>query len=86
MEDTLMMPLYDRHAPRKVTNLSINSDLLQKTKELDINLSAALEQALATILKQKQRDRWVAENREAIHVYNAHVEKYGVFSDGLRSF
>ena len=81
-----MLPLYDHHAPRKATNLSINSDLLNKTKELDVNLSATLEQALAAILKQKQRSRWVEENRDAIRVYNAHVEKYGVFSDGLRSF
>lgn len=81
-----MLPLYDRHAPRKATNLSINSDLLNKMKELDINLSATLEQTLAAILKQKQRDRWMEENREAIRVYNALAEKYGVFSDGLQSF
>jgi antitoxin CcdA len=81
-----MLPLYDNHAPRKATNLSINSDLLNKTKELDINLSAMLEQALAAILKQKRLDRWLEKNRDTIRVYNAHVEKYGAFSDGLRSF
>jgi post-segregation antitoxin (ccd killing protein) len=42
-EETPMLPLYDRHAPRKATNLSINSDRLNNTKELDINLSATLE-------------------------------------------
>jgi antitoxin CcdA len=85
-EEPSMLSLYDSHAPRKATNLSINSDLLNKTKELDINLSATLEQALAAILKQKQRDRWLEENRDAIRAYNTHVEKYGVFSDDLRSF
>lgn len=81
-----MLSLYDRHAPRKATNLSINSDLLHKTKNLDINLSATLEQALAAVLKQKQREQWLEENRDAIRAYNTHIEKYGVFSDGLRSF
>lgn len=81
-----MLPLYDSHAPRKATNLSINGDLLNKTKEMNINLSATLEQALDAILKQKRRERWLEENQDAIRAYNTHVEKYGVFSDGLRSF
>lgn len=81
-----MLPSYDNHAPRKATNLSINSDLLNKTKEIDINLSATLEQALAAVLGQKQRERWLEENRDAIRIYNTHVEHDGVFSDGLRSF
>lgn len=49
-----MRALYDRNAPKKPTNLSINSDLLKKAKELDINLSAALEQILTEQLKAKQ--------------------------------
>ena len=45
-----MLASYDHNAPKKPTNLSINSDLLRKAKELDINLSAALEQALKDII------------------------------------
>lgn len=81
-----MLPLYDSHAPKKATNLSINSDLLSKAKELDINLSSALEQALAQLLRQRQQERWLKDNREAITAYNQDVEKHGAFSDGLRSF
>lgn len=32
--------------PKRAANLSINGDLLNKAKELDINLSATLEHAL----------------------------------------
>ena len=39
---------YNTQAPKKPTNVSINSDLLQKAKSLNINLSATLEHALAT--------------------------------------
>jgi len=81
-----MQPAYNPQAPKKAANLSINADLLSKARELDINLSATLELALVTALKQKRREQWLAENRDAIDAYNEHIEKYGVFSDGLRSF
>jgi len=81
-----MFTLYDTQAPKKATNLSVNSDLLKKAKDLDINLSAALERVLAELVKTKQQEAWLEENRKAIEKYNNHVEKHGVFSDGLRSF
>lgn len=81
-----MLAAYNLHAPKRSANLSVNGDLLSKAKELDINLSATLEQALAEALKKKQREQWLAENREAINAYNEHVEAHGVFSDDLRSF
>lgn len=81
-----MLPLYDNQAPKKATNLSINSDLLIRAKELDINLSAALEQALTQLLKQRQQELWLTENRDAIAAYNQEVEKHGSFGDALRSF
>lgn len=81
-----MPPVFDPQAPKKAANLSINGDLLSKARELDINLSATLELALAAALKQKQREQWLANNADAIGAYNEHVEKQGVFSDGARSF
>jgi antitoxin CcdA len=81
-----MDPAYDNKAPKKAANLSINADLLNRARELDINLSATLEQALVEIVKQRQRERWLAENRDAIAAYNDHVEKHGAFSDGMRTF
>lgn len=81
-----MLPAYDPQAPKKAANLSVNADLLNKARELDINLSATLEQALIEALKCRQRDQWLAENHGAIDAYNQHVEKHGVFSDGQRNF
>ena len=81
-----MQPTHNIHAQKKATNLSINGNLLARARELNINLSATLEQALGEVLRQRQREQWLAENREAMEAYNAHVEKHGVFSDGLRSF
>lgn len=81
-----MLASYDHHAPKKPTNLSINSDLLRQAKELNINLSAAVEQALAEIVRKRQRELWLATNQEAIAAYNQQVQEHGSFSDGLRSF
>ena len=81
-----MPTAFNPQAPKRAANLSVNGDLLNKAKELNINLSATLEQALAEALKKKQREQWLAENRQAIHAYNEHVEAHGVFSDDLRSF
>ncbi len=78
--------LYNTHAPKKATNLSINSDLLQKAKEHRINLSKALEQRLIEMLLEEQRRRWREENRDAIEAYNLRIEAGGAFSDGLRGF
>ena len=81
-----MQSTFDPRAPRKATNLSINADLLRKARQLDINLSATLEQALADVVRQREREAWLAANRKAIAAYNDQIEAHGVFSDELRSF
>ena len=81
-----MNPTFDTHAPKKPTNVTINSDLLAKAKELKINLSATLETALTELVNARQRDLWKRENKIAIEAYNQLVEEHGTFSDDLRSF
>lgn len=77
---------YNTQAPKKPTNVSINSDLLQKAKDLKINLSATLEYALAEQLRCEQRTAWLRENADAIQAYNQFVETNGTFSDSVRKF
>ncbi|GAB7027808.1 type II toxin-antitoxin system CcdA family antitoxin [Geotalea toluenoxydans] len=77
---------YDPNAPKKSTNLSINSDLLRQAKERRINISQALELRLAELLREEKSRRWKEENREAIEDYNRRIEAHGTFSDGLRRF
>jgi len=77
---------YNTQAPKKPTNVSINSDLLEKAKGLNINLSATLERALADQLRTEQRAQWLRENADAIQAYNQFVETNGTFSDSVRKF
>jgi len=78
--------LYDREASRKPTSLSVNSDLLEKAHELGVDVATTLEEALASEVHKRQREAWLAENREAIDAYNELVARDGVFSTGLRGF
>lgn len=82
----MQLQLFDPSAPKKSTNLSINSDLLRQAKERKINISQALELRLAELLREEQSRRWKEENRQAIEDYNRRIETHGTFSDGLRRF
>lgn len=74
-------PVRDRSSPKKPVNLSIDSDLLQQARELKVNLSKALEERLAVIVREERARRWQEENREAIEAYNRFVDKHGLFDD-----
>ncbi|RUM94205.1 MAG: acetoacetyl-CoA synthase [Thiothrix sp.] len=81
-----MQPLYDYNAPKKATNLSLNSDLLKRSRALNINLSATLERALRDKLAQTEADKWIDKNKNAVKTYNDFIEKHGCFSDEFREF
>jgi antitoxin CcdA len=86
-QEVVSMPQpYDSNAPKRATNLSINSDLLAKARELNIDLSATLEQALASQLIRREQKRWLDENKQAIINYNEFVDGNGLFGDVFRSF
>lgn len=81
-----MQPLYDQDAPKKATNLSLNSDLLKKSRAMKINLSATLEQALTDKLARNEAKKWAEKNRNAIRAYNEFVDEHGCFGDEYRDF
>lgn len=81
-----MQSLYNVNAPKKATNLSLNSDLLIKSKALNINLSATLEQALKEKLAIAKSKTWAKENKNSIKSYNEFIEENGCFGDEFRSF
>ena len=81
-----MTALYDPDAKKKATNLSINSDLLQKAKELKINISSCLEKTLAQLVREKEIQNWEEQNKKSLDSYNDRITKNGLFSDDVRSF
>ena len=81
-----MSILFDANAPKKATNLSINSDLLVRSRSLNINLSATLEQALSQELAKREAQKWKDEHKGGIKAYNEFVEEHGCFGDEFRVF
>lgn len=81
-----MTAIYNKDAKKRATNISINSDLLEKARKYKINISANVEKTLEELIKQEEIKNWEKENQEAIESYNERIAKNGVFSDGLRSF
>jgi antitoxin CcdA len=77
---------FDTSAPKKATNLSINSDLLRQAKELNINLSKQVEGYLSELVRKAKEQQWLAENAEAIAAYNERVERDGLPLAQYRSF
>jgi antitoxin CcdA len=73
-----MSDLFDPGAPRRPTNVTLNSDLLAKARELGINLSRACERGLALEVARARAKAWAEENAEVIAAANEFVEKHGL--------
>ncbi len=67
-------------------NVSIDKDLLDSARRYNIVLSSFIEEALRKRLSEEDEMKWVADNKKALDAYNNHVDEFGVFSDGVRSF
>lgn len=81
-----MRNVLNSQAPKKATNLSLNSELLAQAKRLNINLSATMEKALEKEVSQRLKAEWLELNSAAIDACNDLTEKHGLFSDSHRVF
>ena len=71
---------------KRATNVSIDARLLAQARELDINLSKSLEDALRERIARAAGERWRRATAKAIEAHNERVAKKGMFSDRLRRF
>ena len=73
-------------APKKATNLSLNSKVLEMARELGMNVSQTVDALLAEEVKRRYWEKWNEENKEAIEAYNARIAKEGLPLAKYRSF
>ena len=73
-------------APKKATNLTLNARVLEVAREMGMNVSQVVDTLLQEEVRRLYREKWLADNQDAINEYNERVRREGVFSDGLRSF
>lgn len=71
---------------RRPANLSIDSELLDAAKDLDVNVSRAAEAGIEEAVRKARRERWLEENREALESSNEYVRKHGLPLEKYRMF
>lgn len=71
---------------KKSVNVSLSADILTHARELNLNLSAILTEALIEKFRENKRDEWLRENQKSIDTINQWVDENGAFSDFQRSF
>lgn len=81
-----MSTVYNTSASKKPTNLTVNKDLLEQAKKLNINISSVLEKALEYKVKEVLQATWSDQNATAIATYNSFIEKNGSYGDSERTF
>ncbi|RYF82028.1 MAG: post-segregation antitoxin CcdA [Comamonadaceae bacterium] len=79
------MPRFD-NAPKKATNLSLNSKVLEMAREMGMNLSQTVDELLAAEVKRRYWERWAEDNKEAIAAYNDRIAREGLPLAKYRTF
>lgn len=77
------MPRFD-DAPKRATNLSLNSKVLELARELGMNLSQTVDALLAAEVQRRYQARWNEDNKAAVEAYNARIEREGTFSQRIQ--
>ena len=79
------MMLKDDVSKRPI-NLSLNAKVLDRARELGMNLSATVDTLLAEEVKRRHWARWNEDNKEAIAHYNARIAREGLPLAKYRTF
>ncbi len=72
--------------PKKPTNLSLNSKVLEKARELGMNVSQTVDTLLAAEVRRCYWQKWNEENKDAVAEYNARIASEGLPLAKYRTF
>jgi antitoxin CcdA len=64
--------------PRKSTNVTLPPEVLERAKQLGINLSRASERGVREEIQEAEARRWAEENAELVAAYTAMVDRDGL--------
>jgi antitoxin CcdA len=73
-------------ARKRPTNLTLDAELVDEARTLEINVSEACERGLADEVKRARQAKWLEENRPALLAWNDWIEKNGMPYDEYRHF
>jgi antitoxin CcdA len=69
--------------PKRAVNVSVDAEILGIAKEMGVNLSQTLEEALRKMAEKERGRRWREQNREALQSQNEFFERHGTMSEIL---
>ena len=72
--------------PKRAVNVSVDAEILAVAKEMGLNLSQTLEDALRALTKEERIRRFQEEIKPSIDSYNALIERAGVCGAELLDF
>jgi antitoxin CcdA len=68
---------------KRAVNVSVDAEILKVAKEMRLNLSQALEDALRKLTEEERARRFYEENKVFFDWHNAHIEKHGTLAEAL---
>ena len=71
---------------KKPTNLTLDANLIEQARSLDVNLSKAAEDGVRIAVGKARVERWRMENAEALASSNDWVEQSGLPLARYRAF
>lgn len=71
---------------RKPTNVSLPTDLLERARELNVNVSRASERGLREEVQAAEARAWAERNADFIAEMNARIERDGLPLEEYRMF
>jgi antitoxin CcdA len=66
------------NAPKKATNLSLNSKVLEAAREMGMNISQTVDGLLADEVKRRYWEKWRDDNKEGFAAYNESIREHGL--------
>ena len=74
------------NAPKKATNLSLNSKVLEAAREMGLNISQTVDTLLADEVKRRYWEKWRDDNQQAFAAYNERIREHGLPLAKYRTF
>ena len=69
--------------PKRSVNLSLDAEILDVAKEMNINLSQTLESTLRKLTEDERIRRWQDEHQAYFESYNAFMERHGTLAEAV---
>jgi antitoxin CcdA len=69
--------------PKRAVNVSVDAEILDVAKEMGLNFSQTLEDALRRLTEEERGRRWREQNREALQSQKEFFERHGTMSEIL---